>query len=172
MKFRATLCFVAFHTVTLCCGPEKSCKGVLQPPLWISHTSKCLYTWFWHGWKLMPRHNSFMKIFRQGPATNSLLTRRRMLKVWISSPCPRENRVFGFTAPSHLIIATLVNPWPASPLGMFPVSPERDCAKRACEEFPAHSIIGKAFFMCQKTSKRCRKSHVLRALRYLRAMRR
>ena len=40
MKFLATLCFVAFHTGTLCCVPEKSCKGVpAQLPLWIPHTA-------------------------------------------------------------------------------------------------------------------------------------
>ena len=191
MKFLATLCFVAFHTGTLCCVPEKSCKGV--PPqllLWISHTAPWNFSegpvracnefsaptigtalsvrqrkWrcgktpvsmrggniqqmeWWHFMVKPPLPRSkikdctfedglqvvilnshfpvtangsfrscrcFMKFLRHGPATNSLLTRRRMLKVWISSPCPRENRVFGFTAPSHLIMAALVNPWPAS----------------------------------------------------------
>ena len=55
-----------------------------------------------------------MKLLRKGPATSSQLTRGRMLKFWISSPCARENRVFGFIAPR-----TLVNPWPVrTPPGM------------------------------------------------------
>ena len=42
------------------------------------------------------------------------------------------------------------------------------CLKSASEEFLAHCITGKAFFMCQKKS-RCGKSHVLTTL-HLKAM--
>ena len=57
-----------------------------------------------------------------------------MLKVWISSPCAKENRVFGFIAPG-----ALVNPWPAIPLGTFPVSPERDLCER-CQQRVSSSL--------------------------------
>ena len=43
-----------------------------------------------------------------------------MLKFWISSPCAKENRVFGFTAPLPLLVSASVSPWPATPLGIFP----------------------------------------------------
>ena len=45
----------------------------------------------------------------------------------------QENRVFGFTAPSPLLGSALVNPWPATRLGIFPVSPERDACQKCLE---------------------------------------
>ena len=65
-----------------------------------------------------------MKFLGQGPAaTNFQLTDAAR---WISSPCAKENQVFGFIAPCPLFVCAAVNQWPVT---VSSLTWERFCAK-------------------------------------------
>ena len=71
--------------------------------------------------------------FGHGPwAYNEFLAPLNMLKFRISSPCAKENRVFGFTAPP--LHRRFGEPMARnSTIGLFPVSPERDLSEKWLE---------------------------------------
>ena len=71
--------------------------------------------------------------FRHGPwAYNEFLAPLNMLKFRISSPCAKENRVFGFTAPP--LHRRFGEPMARnSTVSLFPVSPERDLSEKWLE---------------------------------------